>query len=643
MGLDRPSDPLPIESFFSAPSRSHEILSPSGLWISYLGPDDKGVTHLWVVKVDSPHMPMCLSTPESGGVTACFWISGDRLIWQSQSGDKSPTFYQGLPQTGITRQIPMSHREPFVTLAGVVETTNTATILFGISDEPTTYPDIFKLPLTGDGKTSHVFTNSHRVVMWSLDKNARPVVGLRWTMNGEKELVDIRSAEGRVVYRVASDDDLRIVSSSADGRYTWMITNKDADLTRLERLELESGKTETIASDPFGQMDVESIVLDPHSLEPLAVSYSDESIRWQGLDSSFDELLKLIKETKPDYDLISVEASRDRKKWLLSLRRGGNPSALWLYDSVTQNMRHLWDEHPDLNEALLAEVRPFRYKSRDGTEIPAFLSLPRIGKAPWPLVVFPHGGPNMRTTTGFDGRVQFLASRGYAVLQPNFRGSRGYGKTFMNAGDRQWGKGCMQTDVTDGLDYLIREGIADPLRVAILGGSYGGYSALAGLAFTPDRYAAGICLFGISDLIDYATNTPIEWQAYAGDSLNRLGDPSTPTGRSLLHDRSPINYAKSFHAPLLIYHGAVDNLIPASQSRQMVAALQRNNKVVEFLVAPEEAHGFSIPESEMAVYRAIELFLHKHLGGGVGPKPSEAVVRRLNMFRASARSDFNQD
>jgi dipeptidyl aminopeptidase/acylaminoacyl peptidase len=191
----------------------------------------------------------------------------------------------------------------------------------------------------------------------------------------------------------------------------------------------------------------------------------------------------------------------------------------------------------------------------------------------------------------------------------------------------------MQTDVTAGVDYLIREGIADPRRVAILGGSYGGYAALAGLAFTPDCYAAGISLFGISDLIDYATHHPPEWQAYAGDTLRQLGDPSTPGGSRELLDRSPVNHADSFRAPLLIYHGANDHLIPVTHARRMVAALRETGKPVDFLLAPGEGHGFSNPESEMAVYRAIELFLHQHLGGYVGHPPRESVSARLSTFR----------
>jgi dipeptidyl aminopeptidase/acylaminoacyl peptidase len=184
--------------------------------------------------------------------------------------------------------------------------------------------------------------------------------------------------------------------------------------------------------------------------------------------------------------------------------------------------------------------------------------------------------------------------------------------------------------------------MADPRRIAILGGSYGGYAALAGLAFTPDRYAAGICLFGISDLVDYTTNHPPEWQAFAGDTIRRLGDPSTPQGRATLLDLSPVPHAAAFRAPLLIYHGANDHLIPVTHARRMVDALQQSGKDVEFLLAPDQAHGFSNPEAEMAVYRAIELFLHQHLAGKVGPEPAYPVGRRLTGFLTSGGANHRQ-
>jgi dipeptidyl aminopeptidase/acylaminoacyl peptidase len=627
---------LPLEPFFAEAPRFHECLSPSGRWISYLGPDDQNINQLWAVNAKSPDHPVRISTSESGAVTACFWISGDRMVWQTQGADGRPSFFTGSLHPGSARKIPLDQKS-IASLAGVAGMEDPASLVLGLSKEPTPYPDLHKLPLDG-GDAVRVLTNHQRVFMWSLDGSGTPVVGLRWTSGGAKEVVDLRNAVGRVVFHAPAGDDLRLVSASADGRHAWILTNKDSNLTRLEGIHLETGSSQPIASDPLGRVDVENVVCDPLSSEPLAVCYSDETTRWQSLDPAFEEVLQRLSEDSPGDELISAGFSQDRKRWLLSLRQGGNPATVCIYDAETRRLRPLWNERPDLDPSSLCETKPIHYPARDGTDIPGFLTLPRSGKAPWPMVVFPHGGPNMRTTAGFDGRVQFLASRGYAVLQPNFRGSRGYGKAFMNAGDGQWGLGVMQSDLTDGVIEMIRKGVAAKGRVAIFGGSYGGYAALAGLTFTPDVYAAGISLFGMSDLNAYVSQVPTEWEPYAGDLVRRLGDPSTETGRADLTARSPLHHAAAVTAPLLIYHGMKDPLVPFSHASDMVTALGNAAKPVTFLAAPDEAHGFSHPESEMAIYRAIEIFLHEHIGGMVGLAPSESVTSRLTAFRKSGHS-----
>jgi len=257
-------------------------------------------------------------------------------------------------------------------------------------------------------------------------------------------------------------------------------------------------------------------------------------------------------------------------------------------------------------------MEPICYRARDGVEIPAYLTLPRSGCKPFPLVVFPHGGPRLRTFWGFDGRVQFLANRGYAVLQPNYRGSKGYGKNFLNAGNREWG-GKMQDDITDGVAHLVAGGIADPKRIAIFGGSYGGYAALAGLAFTPDLYAAGICLFGASDLEAFVNEIPCEWHPYIGQIYANVGENQTEEGREFLRGRSPVHFTENIRAPLFIYHGVHDKLIRKSQSDRFVEKLKTNGQSVTYIVFDDEGHGFSKSENEAAIYDLIEAFLEKHL------------------------------
>ena len=308
--------------------------------------------------------------------------------------------------------------------------------------------------------------------------------GLRWTDAGAKEILDLRYPSSPVALGADAGDDLRLLSASGDGSHVFVITNRGGDLTRLESVGLTSGDAKTIASDPQKMVDVSQVVMDAGTSAIQAVGYTGESVRWQAVGPEFAPVMSMACGYHRCGDLIAAEFSADNRRCLLKSSSSLEPGTIRLSDSDTRRALMLWQEMPNIDRASLCETKQFAYTARDGTRIPAFLTTPHIGKPPWPLVVFPHGGPHMRTFPGFDGRVQFFASRGYAVLQPNYRGSRGYGKRFMNAADGQWGTGVIQSDISDGVTECERRGIADKGRVAIFGGSYGGYAALAGLAFT---------------------------------------------------------------------------------------------------------------------------------------------------------------
>jgi dipeptidyl aminopeptidase/acylaminoacyl peptidase len=633
----------PLESFFAESARFAERLSPRGNRIAYLGPDATGINRLWVIGTDRPKCPVRVSAANGSAAVAFFWIGGDALLWQTREPTGRARFFlqdkpTDKPKTAAREILPDEKRT--ITLEGVVEAA-APSILVGLSDGPEAFPDLFRVRLDGNERPELVCVNHHRIITWAWDDGGTPVAGLRWTEGGAKEIVNLRDGPGTVVFRAEPADDARLLFATGDGSLVSVLTNQDTNLTHLECIDLSTGKTTVIASDTLKRVDVEQVVADAKGTM-LAVSYADDQIRWQAIDPAFGKLLEAADAVPGPHNLTCLGFDAERSRCLLKRFSSQEPGTVYLYDVASRSLRMLWRERPEMDRATLCETKALDYPARDGTKIPAFLTVPRDMKPPWSVVVFPHGGPRMRTSPGFDGRVQFIASRGYAVLQPNFRGSRGYGKAFMNAGDGQWGKGVMQTDVTDAVDHLIAAGMADKRRVAIFGGSYGGYAALAGLAFTPDHYAAGVCLFGISDLPAYAAFAPTEWQAYAGDTVRRLGDPFTESGRKVLNDLSPVNHAAEFQAPLLIYHGLNDNLIPVAHARRMVEALQRSGKWVDYLLASDEAHGFEHPQSEMAVYRAIELFLHEHLDGQVGPPPAAPVTCRLAAFRCAGQADANE-
>ncbi len=627
----------PLEYFFAESTHFAERLSPDGAQVAYLGPDRAGINRLWVVRSDEPGLSKRVSQPDGAAVAAYFWIGSNSLLWQANDSDGRARLFLGDSQGVAIRQILAGDRR-IISLQGVVDSAEPC-VLVGLSGEPNAYPDLYRVKLKDKAPPEWICANRERIITWAWDAGGTPVAGLRWTAEGAKEILNLHGGLGRVIFRAGPADDARLLFATLDGSRVLVLTDRDADLTRVESVELSTGKRETIAADPLGRVDVAQVLAADRDRKILAMIYSDDRNRWQTLDPAIDDILKTVSGLPDSLNMTCVGFDSDRKNFLLKRYSDRDPGTVYIYDVAARSMKLLWRERPDMDRETLCETRACDYSARDGCRIPGYLTVPRNTKPPWPLVVFPHGGPRMRTSPGYDGRVQFLASRGYAVFQPNFRGSRGYGKAFMNAGDGQWGRGVMQTDVTDGVDFLVRSGEVDRHRVAIFGGSYGGYAALAGLTFTPDHYAAGICLFGISDLVDHATVFSMESQVYAGDTVRRLGDPTTAAGRALLEDLSPVNHAGSITAPLLIYHGAKDTLIPVSHARGMVAAMKSSGKRVDYLLSPGEAHGFAHPESEMAVYRAIEMFLHEHLGGDVGPDPAGPVSRKLAEFRSAGQAD----
>ena len=626
----------PLELLFAERARFAERLSPDGQQIAFLAPDADGVIRLCKITTEAPETPLTVSSVNGSPVSSFFWIGSDRLLWQ--------TFDQGRARLFLTHLANLTHIEILsrekrsLRLEGVVDSASPS-ILVGLSDGPSAFPDLYQVKLGDPEEPQLVCKNQHQIITWAWDETGAPVAGLRWKEDGAKEILNLKAADHPVIFSADPSDDARLLSATNDGLHILVLSNQGSDLTGLCRVEISTGKRQQITSDPEARVDLDQIILDYKADKVVAVSFTEDSSRWHSFSPAFSKMLKVANLTSDLRNLHVSGTDAQQRRFLLKRSSSREPGETYLYDVQSGSLRLLWRECPQWSRETFCETKSSPYAARDGSTIPAFLTTPREGHPPWPLVVFPHGGPRARTSGDFDPRVQLLASRGYAVLQPNFRGSRGYGKKFMNAGNGQWGRGVMQTDITDGVEHLIRAGIADKQRIAIMGGSYGGYAALAGLTFTPGLYVAAITIFGISDLPAYVAHSPIEWQAYAGDTAHLLGDSSRETSQTLLRDRSPVHHASAAMAPLLIYHGALDPLIPVDHAKKMVSALKGADKKVDFLLAQDEAHGFSNPESEMAVYRAIELFLHEHLGGKVGPEPSESVAARLALFRQPGRPE----
>ncbi len=420
------------------------------------------------------------------------------------------------------------------------------------------------------------------------------------------------------------------------------MTNKgaDVDLTQLMMMDLATGKTELIETDPDGEVDFGAAVFNPETDELLATLYVGDRTRVYPKTDKVRHDIEVLRAKFPEGELGIGSTTRDWSKWLVSVSSDVDPGSTYLYERESGKITLLYRARPDLPGKHLAPMKPVRYTARDGLEIPGYLTLPKGVEAKnLPTIMFPHGGPWARDRWGYDPYAQFLANRGYAVLQPNFRSSSGYGKKYLNAGNRTWGTGAMQHDLTDGVKWLIDQGIADPKRVCIFGGSYGGYATLAGVTFTPDLYACGLPYVAPSNLITLIDSFPAYWRPFLeGTWYKRVGDPAVAADRKDLEARSPLNFVDRIKVPLLVIHGANDPRVKQAEADQIVVALRDKGHAVEYIVAPDEGHGFRAPENNRALAVAVERFLAKHLGGRVQNDVPDAVAKRLSELTVDIKS-----
>jgi len=327
----------------------------------------------------------------------------------------------------------------------------------------------------------------------------------------------------------------------------------------------------------------------------------------------------------------------DESLWIVSVHSDTEPGEIYVWNPKAQTLALQYRVREELPRAALSERRPYHYKSSDGLDIPAYLTLPQgLPAANLPLIVNPHGGPWAQEMFGYNGFAQFLANRGYAVLQPNFRGSTGYGKAYLNAGNGEWGR-KMQDDLTWGVKALVADGTVDPKRVGIVGVSYGGYATLAGVAFTPDVYAVAVDIVGPSNLVTELNLLPAYWEAGKKAMYTRVADPKTEEGKALLIAESPLTRANAIVTPLMVVQGKNDPRVNIRESNQIVAAVRDNGKPVEYLVAPDEGHGYARPINNLAMVSAMEPFLAKYLGGRYQEDVPADVAAKLKEIRVDPR------
>ena len=606
---------IPRSVLFGNPERSSPDISPDGTMLAYLAPD-QGVLNVWVRTLGKSD-DRVITNDRKRGIRNFVWQydSKNILYGQDKDGDENWRIYQTNVATKQTKDLTPFEKSRSDIVA--LEPERPGTLLIQSNKRDPKVFDVYRVNLK-TGELTLDTQNPGDVAGWQPDHNLE-VRGAQVTTDDGGTVIRVRDdakSPWRELIKWGPEETLgNVVNFSPDNKSVWIMTSLDANAARLISVDIASGKRTVIAEDP--QFDVSFTVEQPKSHKLQAVVFLRERRDFQILDKSiqpdFDALHKVR-----DADISNISRDLKDDKWIVTFEGDDSPVYYYLYDRASKQATMLFSNRPALEKLKLAKVKPIEYKARDGMTIYGYLTTPPGAEAKdLPMVVFPHGGPWGRDLWGYDPYAQWLANRGYAVLQPNFRASTGYGKQYLNAGDKQWA-GTMHTDLLDGKEWVVQQGIADAKKVCIMGGSYGGYATLAGVAFSPDAFACGVDIVGPSNLNTLLKTIPPYWSTLLAVFHKRMGD-----NEEFLKSQSPLFKADQIKVPLLIGQGANDPRVNKAESDQIVAAMRKNNKPVEYYVFPDEGHGFARPENRMAFNAASEVFLAKYLGGRSEP-PSAA-------------------
>jgi dipeptidyl aminopeptidase/acylaminoacyl peptidase len=621
---------------FGNPEIAAAELSPDGKYLAFLKPW-KDTRNVYVKSVDEPFAAARLLTTESKRpVAGFFWTRDSKFILyvKDHDGDENYNVYAVDPGAKPAAGAEAPESRDLTGLKGVrvipyeLPKSDPDVLYLGLNDRDKAWHDLYKLKISTGEKTL-LRKNTDRIVGWSFDVKGNLRLAERNADNGDTEILRVDADKLTKIYSCTVFENCNPLHFLPDGSRVYMETNKDVDLTTLVLLDPATGKTEKVESDPLGKVDFGGALFSEANDELVETWYTDAKIKTYFKDKAFGADDHWLQEHFKGQFVSVVSRTADEKTWLVNAHSDTEPGQTLIFDRKTHKLTPQYTIREKLPRQDLAEMKPITYKSSDGLEIPAYLTLPKGLEAKnLPTLVIPHGGPWARDEWGYNTLAQYFANRGYAVLEPNFRGSTGYGRKFLDAGNLEWGR-KMQDDITWGVKYLVAEGIADPKRIGILGGSYGGYATLAGVTFTPDLYAAAVDIVGPSNLITLLESIPPYWEAARKTFAVRMGDASTPEGKALLQERSPLNYADKIKTPLLVAQGANDPRVNRREAEQIVIALRDRGFPVEYILAPDEGHGFARPINNLALFMESEKFLAAHLGGRFQEGGSPESVARL--------------
>jgi dipeptidyl aminopeptidase/acylaminoacyl peptidase len=626
------------ELFFGDPEISGAQISPDGKYIAFLKPLNK-TRNIWVKKTDAPFdsaKPITNDTKRP--IPGYLWSRDGKYVLYAQDklGDENYNVYAVDPAAAPVAPAEVPAARNLTDLKGVramiydVPRSEPDIIYVGLNDRDKSWHDLYKVRIS-TGERTLLRQNTDRITGWIFDLKDQLRLASRSADNGDTEILRVDEKGFTKIYSCDVLETCEPVRFHKDGKRFYLETNKGEgeNLEKLVLMDAETGKEELVERDPENRVDFGSALFSEVSDQLIATVYQYEKTRIYWKDKTFEADYKSLEGKLPGNEINFASHTRDEQLWLISAHSDTEPGQTFLFDRQSKKLTPQYKIREKLPRQDLAHMEAIRYESSDGLEIPAYLTLPKgVHARNLPTLILPHGGPWGRDAWGYNSFAQFFANRGYAVLEPNFRSSTGYGKKFLNAGNRQWGD-KMQDDLTWGAKYLAAKGIADPKRTGIIGGSYGGYATLAGVTFTPELYAAAVSIVGPSNLITLLDSIPPYWEPIRKMFYQRMGDPNTPEGKAQLQRQSPLNSAGKIKTPLMVVQGLNDPRVNKAESDQIVIALRDRGFPVEYLVAPDEGHGFARPVNNMAMIAASEKFFAHYLGGQYQEDMTPEVATRL--------------
>ncbi len=634
------------ELFFGNPEIAASQLSPDGKFISFIKPLN-GVRNIFVKGINEPFTAAKAVTNETKRpIPSYFWSQDGKYILfvKDNDGDENFNVYAVNPAEATAAKIPSTRNLTEGTKVRAfiqnVPKTDPDAIYVGLNDRDAAWHDLYKVSISTGQKTL-IRKNTERLQGFIFDNAGKLRLASRSAENGDSELMRVED-DGKFtkIYDCNWRESCGAVRFHKDGKRVYLETNKgDRDLTQLVLFDPVTLKEELVEQDPDKRVDFGNAYFSDVTDELVFTAYEDDKPRVYFKDKAFEKDYNDIKKKLGGTREINFQSNtKDEQKWIVVSYSDIDPGTVWLYDRKTKNLSTLYVVREKIPREAMSEMKAIRYKSSDGLEIPAYLTLPKgIEAKNLPLVVFPHGGPWARDSWGFSNFAQLLANRGYAVLMPNFRASTGYGKKFLNAGNKQWGE-LMQDDITWGVKHLVAQGIVDAKRVGIMGGSYGGYATLAGVTFTPDVYAAAVAIVAPSNLNTLLGSIPPYWEAGRVLFHERMGNPNTPEGKAQLDRQSPLNHVAKIKTPLMVVQGANDPRVKKAEADQIIIALRERNYPVEYLLALDEGHGFQRPVNNLAMVMSVEKFLAKHLGGRFQEGGTPETIQRLKEITVDVKT-----